>query len=380
MKFFVISFLSTALFLFGCKNSTKHNNSLTPYYYIDLENNLDKIQSVPLSTLGSKLEYIPLETNPDCLINSIYKVSVTDSFIVVCDSKQGLFLFTIEGKYLRKIGKIGRGPDEYPDVNDFVIDNDQKEIFILSTRKVCVYDFNGQFKRDFKLDFPCEQIIMDKNDNLIIHLYNSAQPTTNPVYSWHIFDKSGILRQKIENPLKRVNRGPTFPFSPLYIYNGTPHIMEFGIDTLYNYSGNKKNPYAVFNFGKMKFPVDLTFSESGNIKNWIWISHIRETKDLLLMNVWKGSRTIMKCVYNKTTTDLVVIGENGFTNDIDYGFNFWPQMRTNDNPLVDYIPVKYIINYSKNNQEKDNKQSNRIKELASQLSETSNPVVVILRN
>jgi hypothetical protein len=377
MKTTFFSLLVIIILSPSCKNSSQITTNLP--YHINLEKSINNEKPLPLSSIGKKIEYIPLETNPECLIKRVSNISVTDSFIVVSDNNLGLLLFSIKGKYLRKIGNIGRGPDEYPNVNDFIVDNNQKEIYVLSTREVNVYDFNGQFKRDFKLDFPCEQIIMDENDDLIIHRYNSAQPTTNPVYSWYIYDKSGIVLQKIENTLKRVNGGVTVPMSPLYVYNGTTHFMEFGIDTLYNYSRNEKIPYAVFNLGKMKHPVDPTLSESLKNKNWIWISYIRETKDLLLISVWKGSRTILKCVYNKTTSAFAVLNENGFTNDIDDGINFWPIMITNDNLMIDYIDAFDLITYTKNNQANNKKQSIRLKEIADQLSETSNPVIIIVK-
>ncbi|MFH0843829.1 MAG: 6-bladed beta-propeller [Bacteroidota bacterium] len=379
MKTYLFSFLLAVSSMIGCKNILNNSNSMLPYY-IDLEKDIDRIKSIPLSTFGSKLEYIPLETGSDFLIKSVDNIFINDSFIFIGDYNQRLLLFDINGKYLRQIGKIGKGPGEYQSVENFVVGNKQKEIYILSYREVNIFDFTGQFKRDFRLDFPCSEIIMDDNGDLILHPFSSAQPTTDPVYSWYVYDNKGTEKTKILNTSKRINGGITVPYSPLYMFNGTPHFMEFGIDTLYNYSDNLKLPYAIFNYGKMKYPVDPTLSESLSIDDKIWVSKIQEIKDLLLVNVWWGRDSILNCVFSKSSSDFAVINETGFTNDIDSGMNFWPRKIINDNLMIDFKDAFELIAFSNNYQINSKEQSNRIKEIINHLSETSNPVIIILRN
>jgi len=374
MKTHIIYFVVTALLSVGCRN-TDLDKSMLPYN-IDLEKDIGNIKSIPLSTIGSKLEYIPLETDPDCLIETISNVFVTDSFIFVSDYDR-LLLFDINGNYIRQIGTKGRGPGEYTSVGDFIIDNEQREIYILSSRMVLVYDFEGRFKRDFNLDFPGRQFIMDENDNLILHPFNIPQPTTDTVYSWYIYDKTGTIRTKLLNTLKRVNGGVIVPFSPLYTYNGTPHFMEFGVDTLYNYANNQKTAYAIFHYGNMKFPPDPTMSEVPGIDGKIWISDIRETKKLLFVNVWWNmSGPISNCVFDKKLSAFTVLKDNSFDNDIDGGMPFWPEKIINDNLMIDYIDAFDLITYARDN----NTESKQLKEVIEKLTETSNPVLIILKN
>jgi hypothetical protein len=374
MKTHIIYFVVTALILAGCKNSD-HEKTMLPYN-IDLEKDIGNIKSIPLSTIGSKLEYIPLETDSECLIERVSNVFVTDSFIFVSDYDR-LLLFDINGNYIRQIGTKGRGPGEYTSVGDFIIDNEQREIYILSSRMVLVYDFEGRFKRDFNLDFPGRQFIMDENDNLILHPFNIPQPTTDTVYSWYIYDKTGTIRTKLLNTLKRVNGGVIVPFSPLYTYNGTPHFMEFGVDTLYNYANNQKTAYAIFHYGNMKFPPDPTMSEVPGIDGKIWISDIRETKKLLFVNVWWNmSGPISNCVFDKKSSTFTVLKDNSFDNDIDGNMHFWPEKIINDNLMIDYIDAFDLITYARDN----NTESKQLKEVLEKLTETSNPVLIILKN
>ncbi len=377
MKTHIIYFVVTALLLAGCRN-TDHDRSMLPYN-IDLEKGINNINSMPLSTLGSKLEYIPLETDPDCLIETISNVSVTDSFIFV-SVRDRLLLFDLKGNYIRQIGSTGRGPGEYPNVGNFIVNKTQKEIYVLSSRIVLVYDFEGQFKRDFKIDFPSRQFIMDKNDNLILHPFNLPQPSDDPVYSWYIYDKTGMIRTKLSNTLTRVNGGVIVPFSPLYIYNGTPHFMEFGVDTLYNYSNNEKMPYAIFHYGKIKYPPDPTMDEVPGIDGKIWISDVRETKKILFINVWWDlSDSISNCVFDKTSSTFTVLKDNSFDNDIDGGMPFWPKQIINDNIMIDHIDAFDLISYAKDNQTGNKIESKQLKEVVEKLTETSNPVLIVLK-
>jgi hypothetical protein len=203
-----IYFMAIGLLLASCNNSI---NSDLPYG-IDLEKSITNINSIPLSTLGRKLEYVPLETDTACLIQNISNAFLTDSLIFISDYKR-LFKFDKDGKFLKQIGSKGRGPGEYPSLGNFIIDQYSREIFVLSSRIVLVYDFDGNFKRDFKIDFPSRQFILNNNNELIFHPFNLPQPANGTVYSWYIIDKTGTILTKIENTLKRINKGLIVPVS-----------------------------------------------------------------------------------------------------------------------------------------------------------------------
>jgi hypothetical protein len=149
-----IYLMAIGLLLASCNNPT---TSVLPYR-IDLENGITNINSIPLSTLGGKLEYVALETDTACLIQSISNAFLTDSLIFISDYDR-LLKFDNKGNFLKQIGEKGRGPGEYPSLGNFLIDEDNREIFVLSSRIVLVFDFEGNFKRDFKIDFPCRQFL-----------------------------------------------------------------------------------------------------------------------------------------------------------------------------------------------------------------------------
>lgn len=368
-------FIAIGLFLASCNNSI---NSDLPYR-IDLENSIRNINSIPLSTLGRKIEYVPLETDSACLIQNISNVFLTDSLIFVSDNDR-LLKFDKNGKFIKQIGTKGRGPGEYPNLGNFQIDEGNKEIFVISSRIVLIYDFNGNFKRDFKIDFPCRQFILNESGELILHPFNLPTPGTDTVYSLYITDRKGTVLKKFENTLPRTNRGLIVPVSPLYMHDGTPHFMEFGIDTLYNYGNNEKKPYAIFNLGNLKFPPDPTMSEVPQINGKIWINEIRETKKLFFVNIWRDlSDSISNCIFDKSSASFSILKNGGFTNDIDGGMAFWPKKIINDNLMLDYVDAFNLIKTTNKIQKNNNEQTSQLNNLITQLSETSNPVLIILR-
>ena len=69
--------------------------------------------NLQLSTVAKSMQYIPLETRGGCLIGEYLKrIFITSTDIFILDFGQGAYRFTKEGKFVNKIGRIGKGPGE----------------------------------------------------------------------------------------------------------------------------------------------------------------------------------------------------------------------------------------------------------------------------
>ena len=84
---------------------------------LNLAESFSRQKEVPLSQFVDKISYIPLETNPEALIPEVSYYEVTDEFVIVKTSARGIqhiLLFDRNtGKFIREIGKQGRGPGEF---------------------------------------------------------------------------------------------------------------------------------------------------------------------------------------------------------------------------------------------------------------------------
>jgi len=368
------------LFLNSCKFSNhKDYDSL---YRVNLERDINNIASVPLSYLGSKVEYVCLEAETDCILSKISKISVSESFLLVSDSYR-LLEFDRSGRYIRLIGSQGRGPGEYDKIWDIAINEADREIFILSSgRKILVYDFDGKFIRDFVIGFPGIQFVLNENSELIIHQINIGQKSNEPVYSFHILTNHGKILTKIPNTLKREN-GVAITNSPLYMYKGTLNFMEFGIDTLYTYDNNIKRPRILFQYGNLKFSTDPTVDQI--LKNdktlWgkIYVNNIQETEKSLFIRIsyLLPHISVSNCIYDKLSGRLTILKDDGFANDIDGGIPFWPETIINDSIMVDFADAYDLINSYKKDV-KGTERSAHLENIINNLTETSNPVIMIL--
>lgn len=341
-------------------------------YIIEVKKNITNVKTINLSSIGKELTYIPLETTPECMIQEISRIEFSDEYIFIKDFKK-LLQFDRSGKFIRKIGSEGRGPSEYSTLFDFSIDEQEKEISIISTsdHKLMIFSFEGVFKNSYKLSFrPMQMIPKDKN-SIIYHLANV--PGGNDP-SWIITNRKGITLVSIKNNLKRISQpGLVVPYTPLYLYGNSAHFMEYGIDTLYYFKGNQKMPYAIFSMGDLKMDIDPLITEA-MVKNHefltdkIWAASINENSGYIFIEFIKGiTSSKLNAIYDKRAGIVTFLKENTFKNDLGGGIGFWPKQIINDNILVDYVDafdlLKKIIPST----------------LRSRISETSNPVLMILK-
>ena len=111
---------------------------------------------IDLSTFISEIDFIPLETSDECTIGSINKIlSDEGSYIIHDKDNHAIFRFDEEGKFLNRIGVIGRGPQEYTESWDVSLDRIKKEVSVLDLagRKILIYKYDGTFVGSKKMEF-----------------------------------------------------------------------------------------------------------------------------------------------------------------------------------------------------------------------------------
>lgn len=361
-------------------------------YKIELKKNVRNIQQINLSKLGKEIRYIPLETNPSCLISTIRQVALSEFFIFINDS-QKLLQFDTNGKFIKQIGSIGRGPGEYSYISDFCIDESNKEICILSSGIVLVFSFDGKLIRSFKLPFKSPQLMLKDESSIMFHLFNMSGPASDTAYSWYITDKLGNIKSKLKNYHKRLSQpGLIVPTSPLYVFNKTAHFSEFGNDTIYFFSNEKTKPYAIFNLDNLKMETDILLNPanikemSAKLKDKLWVNQVNENSGFLFIKFSRGimSDSSTYTIFNKKTYEMIILNSNGFFNDLDGGTLFWPKQFYRDDIMIDYIDaislLKVIKSVQSGKSEKTIKNdSDQLMNLDKQISETSNPVLIILK-
>jgi hypothetical protein len=139
--------------------------------------NLDNIEESKValfSSLFKRTKTIILETTDESVIGKVGRVQVFDNYVFIMDDKSfKLFVFNIEGKFIRIIGDLGYGLGEYIRPNDFTIDPQKKEIYILDAhRRILKYTIDGEYITTINPDKIFSNYIQYHNGKLYVESYD----------------------------------------------------------------------------------------------------------------------------------------------------------------------------------------------------------------
>jgi hypothetical protein len=268
--------------LFSCKSKTvksKDNilqsNKITFPVEIDLEQAVREAdnEQVPLSLVADSIEYVFLETNPECLINNIRDVLVTDNHIIIAANGK-ILEFTRKGEFIRKIASQGKGPSEYISLRNISYDEKENALYIFTNDycKVLKYSIDNEFLgKCFRLkpDFASSVYFIDKNNFAGIGVF--AIPSdylSGDRYVVALMDSSGQITRKVNFPLVQFNdytqRNDIFypgSFLPTY-YQNNALCVGYGCDTVYAISPGKIRPRYILNRGKYNAPANVKYAFS----------------------------------------------------------------------------------------------------------------------
>ncbi len=177
-----IVLLATVLFSTSCNMAS--NEKASPLYRVMLD---EQIPEKGIDNLFDKLQIskiAPLETTENSTINVISDVkSVNDKIYVLDKRQQTLFIFDVQGEFLRKLSKQGRGPSEYIGIEHYDV-NENGDIIVVDLRgggKIISYDANCNPKTNFSIDSHVTNIAFLDDSTICVSSEAKAndQPTVN---------------------------------------------------------------------------------------------------------------------------------------------------------------------------------------------------------
>jgi hypothetical protein len=337
-----------------------------------------------LSELGRELSYIPLETSELCLISNVTNLVFTKDYILITDSKE-LFQFSRSGKFLRKIGKLGKGPGEHGTFIKFAVDDsNEKEIFILNhPYSVNVYDLHsGTFKRDFSVSQRISGIAAFPNGYLSLFTEEinpmGSKLLLNEVY---LADIKGNLIDSIIDYNRNNNKNSVIGGICLSASEDNILFNCYGKDTLYSLNSDFfKTTYASFEMkNKIKWEeLIVTPDKFQELSDRLSLYSLTGIENRLFIEVIKGisrdTNDIFKIIFEKDEGKTMRVRK--IINNIDAGLPFWPKWSNNSN-LIDVVYPYQIFEYLDDTNDKS-KLSVNFPEL-NNLKITDNPVIVILK-
>ena len=139
----------------------------------------------PLDSFISEITVIPLETNDKCLLREhLHGVKVHQDLIYFNNMGQELYVFDMNGKFVREISSRGQGPGEFLMVHDFIFTN-EGTIEILDYQKIECFTLEGNYietKRfnTVREDFYCNPSNFCRSLSSAYYLWGGMKDGGNP--------------------------------------------------------------------------------------------------------------------------------------------------------------------------------------------------------
>lgn len=356
---------------------------------VDLE-----CKQVPtLLSIFELVSFTKLETSEESLIRQINRISyINNKYYLYANRRCNIF--SSEGKYLKGIGKMGRGPGEMVSPIDCSIIPGISEAAFLDNRlrRITIYDFEGNHLRNRTPGIAylghLERVSMDE---FIVTTYieQKAEQTGMP----EDFNNSCAYYYNIET--KKVEAIVKFPDNPavikventntFYKYNNNTYFRPPFSNNIYKFCGeNPMENVISIDFGKYtldeedesyKLSPQKILYESGMGKIVLLYAFL-EMKDLYYLVYMKENDFYIHLISKETNKQV----RYNVKNRLDVLRNCLPLFVSNDNIMASLDPAKYITSYK--NLELNSftaAEVNKLNDLRKDLLPEDNPVVLILK-
>ena len=381
-----------------------------PVNVIPLASAVGNYSILDLSEYVTEIRYIPLETNDSVLLGELRLINYENKKILIKDSNQKCLLFDENGKFCRKIGQSGQGPDDYLMIRQsFIHDN---YIFLQDRLKILIYDTDGHLveKINWRLDdFPAEytaqgvNIVPLKKDTFVMNVASMEGYYPKAIlFETH---QSGVkIIKEYPNSVTLDKVRPIFFSSEsgiMYRFQNDVRIYKGVNDTVFTIGQNTEIE-AAFIFESGKYKPARSFFEGREdsrtaLNNYITILSIFESFNHLFIGFSFGkyapepvefinsqggqyANTNVDGVFDKHTGELALMrqpikGKWGFNNDIDFGPVIWPHYVSSSNELVSVIQPEEFMEYYN----KITNPSAELTEIAHKMKWDDNPIVIVAK-
>lgn len=369
-------------------------------YHFDFSGKEQKAEEIKLSSIADDIEYIALETTPESYLSKVRKLTKTNEFLLVLDitnnKSNRLIIFGLDGSYISQIHRVGKGPGEYTQIEDFTFDPRSGRIVILDSyqKKLLEFSSAGEFLRETYLDFRPYNIcfVLPNYIALSIPLKRVKPATDGKQYNLILLNREMKVVQELASSIeyKKKDNSSGITVGGLDSFENRLRFKQQLVDTIFTLNQEAlKIPFYSFDFGKYKVPLDM-YSDKKSANN---IAKYKEYVSFAESNNYLFIRYIYEndwCYYLIRKSDSKMqklpddTGNMGFDNDFDGSMPFWPRVSTGNGELINYYNAIDLMEYcEKNNVRKFKsefpKQQKKLLKLLDEIDEESNPIIQIVK-
>lgn len=363
----------------------------------------DICDSLNLSEIAEKVEYVPLQTVDNALLSSILNFSVTDDYFFI-KNESDVMIFDKKGKYLSNLFVVGNGPGE-AFAYCFTVDNQGKYVYVYDHRKrdVKSYSFSGDFKGTISGFSPKEYHVYAMgffNNNLLVH--TTQRPYVRYLYSCFDLETDSVrilCRNYREYNKSHEGKSPLSPHDYHFQVTDTSILYkETYCDTLFEVHkdfkqearyiidlGNNKlfwedwRDSGMFNFATNDLPSGYKVQSFVETKSFFFIV-LKSLKEPPLLAILDKQSNSVRILRNQDTSSRQIYLNNDidslipfpFMNQIGYIFYF-------DGWLYSIVEAKDFEKYYKSASAKIKASMKSLNDMPStytEITEFSNPVIM----
>jgi hypothetical protein len=360
-------------------------------YTVDFDN-IPKEEKIFASSLFKKVTSIPLETTDESLIGYINEVQVFDGKIFVLDVgiAKGIFVFDTDGKFIRKIGRIGQGPGEYVGLSDFTIDKINHEIYLMdgSENRILIYDIDtGKYiKRINLVEMKTSNYIQFVNGRL----YTDANTKSKSEENYLLYEidlRTGKYKDSwLSDDYNKGWMGPMFFNNFFYSrnYPNSPKYVQAFMDTVFAIEKEGFSSFLTVRSGKWPSADDLKKADGdvvkilGFLKNKIYcINNLIEGNDMILFTLREGEDKQWHVLCDNRNGNKNVRVAGLLLNDMlfeDGRHGIWRMCCSDEKGMYSILPMEHLA-YTENLDESIKKDLPDREKLLN-LKEDDNPIIL----
>lgn len=364
---------------FSCNNERNKNKSEEQHQQLI---NIDRIPNSNSDSITiTDIKYVFLESTLKGIIGKIDKIKIYNNkyYFLDINITNRLYLYEDNGKFVKTIGRKGKGPGEYIQLMDFDVDK-YGNVYLYDNGKknLIVFDNYGKFIKEIKLKSRFFEFALIDDETLAVYnCFNKGKVIAHiGKYNLNSEDLQIIIPgRKIKDDLSIVK------FSSKYLYD-----TDSGILCNPRFSNNvlrieKKKTTKIMEFNDEYIPNENVILKLKQDRNYgilndkyiLDIRNIYETNDFFNLIIYK--RLFKNLIISKNTGNLKVF--TGIENNNYLGNNEF--MGSYDDYFISLIEPKMIKKQTWMEKLERSTLDDNTKAKLNNLDITSNPVLVLIK-
>lgn len=352
-----------------------------------------KSEITTLSEIATDVKYIPLQTNENSLIKYVYDFMPSNNKLYIY-ALSSILCFDNSGKYLYKLDKQGRGPEEYTYITDWDLSPANNLLIMLVPNKILFYNITDKgfvYSKALNTKGQPRNIDFGPDQKSILLSFGSSQgdePFRNV-----LINLAGDTLKAIPNSYKYTKNtkmmfGAKYE-NTLFRNNNSLYFKFWLSDTIFALDkSGKVSPFLKLDsHGKLCTTQALADFNEETMPKYLTVSIIFETPKYLIYR-YSLEKTGKYIVYDKVTKQPSFIAIKSLkdtkwlTDDITGGVNIEPRFCI-DGIIYSWVDAltlkKYVASdVFKTSVVKFPEKKKAIQYLADSLDETDNPVLIMI--